>query len=297
MITFSLIYRDIKEGFIVSGSGTVLDQIDGNHSDDSPANPSKDGISRDYLTSDKVVLEELSLGVIDSGTKIEALRVLRTDGQTLDEDYVRKVADALGFSEEQYNDFARVNINKESEDYGVELEGKTSVKSRLDLSMLDDIIVKDLPEIIRTKLLSILRLQRQRKRRQRKKRTTENGPDSVEEDTQNANISGSLKIQGMDDDEDVENDANLFDKGRSAAMKRNRKRRESMGKKGILHGTRESMGDISEQENRKFYRMVVYDGRQVTRGLGFVLSLRLGINKVEATSKNTIILFYAQAQH
>ena len=36
-------------------------------------------MSDDYLTSDDVVLEELSLGVIDSGTKIEALAAFRTE--------------------------------------------------------------------------------------------------------------------------------------------------------------------------------------------------------------------------
>ncbi|KAL9959287.1 hypothetical protein ACROYT_G032598 [Oculina patagonica] len=212
---------DIKEGFIVSGSGTVLDQIDEDGFEDSRVRTSslRDAPSRDYLTSDDVVLEDLSLGVIDSRTKIEAFKVLHIEGEMTDEEYVRKVADALGFNEEQYNKFARVNINMEIKMNDAGLGGKTSVISRLDLSMLDSMTVKDLPEKIRVKLLSILRLQRQRKRRQKqalankKKATTRHGADSQQR-----------------------------------AVKTNKKRRDTQGKEGKLHGSGGSKEDISDQE-------------------------------------------------
>lgn len=255
---FYLIYRDIKEGYIVSGSGTVLNQINGQ---DTNTTLGKDRKSLDYLLSSEEALEELSLGVIDSGTKIEAFRVLRMDEQTLDEDYVKKVADALGFSQEQYDDFARVNLNKVRMDYDVESDGKTSFKSRLDLSMLDNILIKDLPEIIKEKLLSILRLQKQRMRRKKKKQiaTSMNGPDSVEGNyAQSENTSESFYIQGFDD-EDTEHDSNLIENGIRASVKVNRMRRENSGKQGRGQRTGEGLGNMSEQETRKynFYSMVV----------------------------------------
>lgn len=255
---FYLIYRDIKEGYIVSGSGTVLNQINGQ---DNNTTVGKDRKSLGYLLSSEEALEELSLGVIDSGTKIEAFRVLRVDEQTLDEDYVKKVADALGFSQEQYDDFARVNLNKVRMDYDVESDGKTSFKSRLDLSMLDNILIKDLPEIIKEKLLSILRLQKQRMRRKKKKQiaTSMNGPDSVEGNyAQSENTSESFYIQGFDD-EDTEHDSNLIENGIRASVKMTRMRRENSGKQGRGQRTGEGLGNMSEQETRKynFYSMVV----------------------------------------
>lgn len=255
---FYLIYRDIKEGYIVSGSGTVLNQINGQ---DNNTTLGKDRKSLGYLLSSEEALEELSLGVIDSGTKIEAFRVLRVDEQTLDEDYVKKVADALGFSQEQYDDFARVNLNKVRMDYDVESDGKTSFKSRLDLSMLDNILIKDLPEIIKEKLLSILRLQKQRMRRKKKKQiaTSMNGPDSVEGNyAQSENTSESFYIQGFDD-EDTEHDSNLIENGIRASVKMTRMRRENSGKQGRGQRTGEGLGNMSEQETRKynFYSMVV----------------------------------------
>lgn len=255
---FYLIYRDIKEGYIVSGSGTVLNQINGQ---DTNTTLGEDRKSLDYLLSSEEALEELSLGVIDSGTKIEAFRVLRVDEQTLDEDYVKKVADALGFSQEQYDDFARVNLNKVRMDYDVESDGKTSFKSRLDLSMLDNILIKDLPEIIKEKLLSILRLQKQRMRRKKKKQiaTSMNGPDSVEGNyAQSENTSESFYIQGFDD-EDTEHDSNLIENGIRASVKMTRMRRENSGKQGRGQRTGEGLGNMSEQETRKynFYSMVV----------------------------------------
>lgn len=255
---FYLIYRDIKEGYIVSGSGTVLNQINGQ---DTNTTLGEDRKSLDYLLSSEEALEELSLGVIDSGTKIEAFRVLRVDEQTLDEDYVKKVADALGFSQEQYDDFARVNLNKVRMDYDVESDGKTSFKSRLDLSMLDNILIKDLPEIIKEKLLSILRLQKQRMRRKKKKQiaTSMNGPDSVEGNyAQSENTSESFYIQGFDD-EDTEHDSNLIENGIRASVKMNRIRRENSGEQGRGQRTGEGLENMSEQETRKynFYSMVV----------------------------------------
>lgn len=266
---FYLIYRDIKEGYIVSGSGTVLNQINGQ---DTNTTLGKDRKSLDYLLSSEEALEELSLGVIDSGTKIEAFRVLRMDEQTLDEDYVKKVADALGFSQEQYDDFARVNLNKVRMDYDVESDGKTSFKSRLDLSMLDNILIKDLPEIIKEKLLSILRLQKQRMRRKKKKQiaTSMNGPDSVEGNyAQSENTSESFYIQGFDD-EDTEHDSNLIENGIRASVKVNRMRRENSGKQGRGQRTGEGLGNMSEQETRKynFYSMVVIGRLRLRLSLG-----------------------------
>lgn len=254
-MNFALLQRDIKEGFIVSGSGTVLDQIVENDSEDntSRSNPARgrtallrDGASHDYLTSDDVVLEELNLGVIDSGTKIEAFKVLHTEGKMTDEEYVRRVADALGFDEEQYNNFARVNVIIEIKGNDKGLDHKTSVISRLDLSMLDYMTVKDLPEKIRLKLLSMLRLQRQRKRRQKKalankKKTAGHDTDAVEGDTDQET-----------DDEDTGN-SDLHNNRRNSTMKRNRKRRDSQGRPGKVRGSGGSMEDFSDQETGKFY--------------------------------------------
>ena len=266
---FYLIYRDIKEGYIVSGSGTVLNQINGQ---DNNTTLGKDRKSLGYLLSSEEALEELSLGVIDSGTKIEAFRVLRVDEQTLDEDFVKKVADALGFSQEQYDDFARVNLNKVRMDYDVESDGKTSFKSRLDLSMLDNILIKDLPEIIKEKLLSILRLQKKRMRRKKKKQiaTSMNGPDSVEGNyAQSENTSESFYIQGFDD-EDTEHDSNLIENGIRASVKVNRMRKENSGKQGRGQRTGEGLGNMSEQETRKynFYSMVVIGRLRLRLSLG-----------------------------
>lgn len=257
LYNFALLQRDIKEGFIVSGSGTVLDQIDENESDENTShssNPDRGGTAslpegtlHDYLTSDDVVLEELNLGVIDSGTKIEALKVFRTEENMTDKEYIRRVSDALGFDEEQYNNFARVNINIDINGIGEEdPDQKTSVISRLDLSMLDNVIVKDLPEKIRLKLLSMLRLQRRRKRRQmralaNKKKTAGHDAEVDEGDTDQET-----------DDEDAGN-GDLSNNRRNSTAKRNRKRRASQGRPRKVRGSGESMEDISDQETGKFY--------------------------------------------
>ena len=119
------ICRDIKEGFIVSGSGTVLNQIDENDSEQtSPQSHSNRGNTQsslgdvalpDYLKSDDVKLEDVKLREIDSFTMMEAFKEV-ADIQKLDkETYVRTVAEVLGFSEDQYDEFARVTI-KNAED-------------------------------------------------------------------------------------------------------------------------------------------------------------------------------------
>jgi len=252
LYNFALLQRDIKEGFIVSGSGTVLDQIDENESDENTShssNPDREGTAslpegalHDYLTSDDVVLEELSLGVIDSGTKMEALKVFRTEENMTDKEYIRRVSNALGFDEEQYNNFARVNINIDINGIGEEdPDQKTSVISRLDLSMLDNVTVKDLPEKIRLKLLSMLRLQRRRKRRQmralaNKKKTAGHDAEVDEGDTDQET-----------DDEDAGN-GDLSNNRRNSTAKRNRKRRASQGRPRKVRGSGESMEDISDQE-------------------------------------------------
>lgn len=89
-------------------------------------------MSDDYLTSDDVVLEELSLGVIDSGTKIEALAAFRTEEKMTNKEYIRRLSDAFGFDEERYNNFARVNMNVDIKGNGEEdRDDKTTVISRL----------------------------------------------------------------------------------------------------------------------------------------------------------------------
>lgn len=225
------------------------------------------------------MLEDLNLGDIDLSTKIEAFKVLHADGEVLDdESYVRIVADALGFDEQQYNDFARVNLNKntnkksqERGDYGpdlglcgaglgnrAELDGETSVRSRLDLSMLDNMTVKDLPERVRGKLLSLLRLQRERRKRQRqalsnKKKGTRHG--TVEGDAETSKSSRSFN-QGMDNEDTTEN-SNLHGNRRNSTVKGNRKRRDSQGKQGKLLARRGSVEDISDQETRKFRGLIL----------------------------------------
>ena len=122
------ICRDIKEGFIVSGSGTVLNQIDENDSEQtSPQSHSNRGNTQstlgdvalpDYLKSDDVKLEDIKLQEIDSFTMMEAFKEV-ADIQKLDkETYVRTVAEVLGFSEDQYDEFARVTIKNAADNIG-----------------------------------------------------------------------------------------------------------------------------------------------------------------------------------
>ena len=197
-----------------------------------------------------MALEELSLGVIDSATKIEALKVFRTDRKMTDKEYIRRLSDAFGFDEEQYNNFARVNINIDITEIGEEdLDDKTSVISKLDLSMLDNVTVKDLPEKIRLKLLSMLRLQRQRKRKQM--RALANKKKTVGHDTEAAQGHTDQET----DDEDTAN-GDLSNNRRNSTAKRNRKRRDSKGRTAKVRGSRESMEDISDQETGNFYLSV-----------------------------------------
>jgi len=251
---FNSICRDIKEGFVVSGSGTVLNRIDENDSEQtSPQSHSNRGNTQptlgdvalpDYLKSDDVKLEDVKLQEIDSFTMMEAFKEV-ADIQKLDkETYIRTVAEVLGFSEDQYDEFARVTIknaedntgpndnscnfkaptltrpqsslfgshaedglgtsqaptangttpsqitinqtvddigdsfgeltapstNKTSRAIGTDavenFSDKASVRSILNMSMLNSMTVKDLPERIRTKLLSLLRFQRRNRQKQ-----------------------------------------------------------------------------------------------------------------------------------
>ena len=192
----------------------------------------------------------MSLGVIDSATKIEALKVFRTDGKMTDKEYIRRLSDAFGFDEEQYNNFARVNINIDITEIGEEdLDDTTSVISKLDLSMLDNVTVKDLPEKIRLKLLSMLRLQRQRKRKQM--RALANKKKTVGHDTEAAEGHTDQET----DDEDTAN-GDLSNNRRNSTAKRNRKRRDSKSRTAKVRGSRESMEDISDQETGNFYLSV-----------------------------------------
>ena len=72
----------------------------------------------DYLKSDDVKLEDVKLREIDSFTMMEAFREV-ADIQKLDkETYVRTVAEVLGFSEDQYDEFARVTITNAEDNIG-----------------------------------------------------------------------------------------------------------------------------------------------------------------------------------
>ena len=262
------------------------------------------------------------------------------DAQKLDgETYVRTVAEALGFNEDQYNDFARVNNNKTvnesgeesngdlttavqtaaeqqgndvsrvdiiktavnesgEENYGdlttaiqtaaaqqsndafrvdifktavnnsgaesfddfttaamqagtttglnrkssVSQNGKSSFRSILNLSMLNSMTVKDLPERIRAKLLSLLRLQR--KRIQKALSNKKTVMDIVDRDAENSeSCKGSMSTELCS--EDTVN-------GRSgSSVKTSRKRRDSQVKHGRLQ--RQSMDGIDDaEETRKF---------------------------------------------
>ena len=197
-----------------------------------------------------MVLEELSLAVIDSGTKIEALEAFRAEEKMTDTEYIRRLSNALGFDEEQYNSFARVSMNIDTKGTVEEdRDHKTSVISRLDLSILDNVTVKDLPEKIKLKMLSMLRLQKKRKRRQmkalaNKKKTVLHDTEVDEEDTDQET-----------DDEDTGN-GDLSINRRNCTVKRNRKKTDSQGRPGKIHGSGESMEDISDQENGKLYLSV-----------------------------------------
>ena len=292
-------------------------------------------MSHDYLTSDDVVLEELSLAVIDTGTKIEALKAFRTEEKMTDKEYIRRLSEAFGFDEERYNNFARVNINtdikgtgeedrdhrtsvisrlgsgEEDRDHKISVisrlgtgeedrdhkssvisrlgtdeddrdhktsvisrldtgeedrddktsvisrlgtgeedrDHETSVISRLDLSMLDNMTVKDLPEKIRLKLLSMLRLQRKRKRRQMRALANKKTVG------QDAEVDEGDNDQGTDD-EDQTGNGDLSNNRRNSTVKRNRKKRDSQGRPGKVHGSGGSMEDISDQETGKFYLSV-----------------------------------------
>ena len=275
-------------------------------------------MSHDYLTSDDVVLGELSLAVIDTGTKIEALKAFRTEEKMTDKEYIRRLSEAFGFDEERYNNFARVNINtdikgtgeedrdhrtsvisrlgsgEEDRDHKISVisrlgtgeedrdhktsvisrldtgeedrddktsvisrlgtgeedrDHETSVISRLDLSMLDNMTVKDLPEKIRLKLLSMLRLQRKRKRRQMKALANKKTVG------QDAEVDEGDNDQGTDD-EDQTGNGDLSNNRRNSTVKRNRKKRDSQGRPGKVHGSGGSMEDISDQETGKFYLSV-----------------------------------------
>lgn len=192
------------------------------------------------MKSDDVKLEDVKLREIDSFTIMEAFKEV-ADVQKLDKKtYVRTVAEALGFSEDQYDEFTRVTIKNAEDEIGANdnscnfkaptltrpqsslfgshaedrlgtsqaptangttpsqitinqtvddigdsfgkltapsasktsratgtdsmenLGEKSSVRSVLKMSMFNSMTVKDLPERIRAKLLSLLRLQRRK---------------------------------------------------------------------------------------------------------------------------------------
>ena len=198
------------------------------------------------------------------------------DSQKMDsETYLKKVAEALGFDEDQYNDFARVNVfktvNKNTEngesncddttieieitkttdlngkasensecncdDTKIEIEvtettdmnGKASVRSILNSSILQSMTVKDLPERIREKLMSLLRLQRKRRQKQalsNKRRASDIGQTDPE-NSANYRNAVSKELRG----EDIGNER----RGDSVG-KTNRNKRDLRAKKERLQG-------------------------------------------------------------
>lgn len=95
---------DIKEGFVVSGSGTVLSEfVEEEFQDGKTHHPGAYSILptlglRDYFLSDNVNLEDLSLSQIDLSTIIEAFKY-EGDPQHFDKEaYVTNVAEALGLN-------------------------------------------------------------------------------------------------------------------------------------------------------------------------------------------------------
>ena len=95
---------DIKEGFVVSGSGTVLSEFaEEEFQDGKTPHPGAYSILptlglRDYFLSDNVNLEDLSLSHIDLSTIIEAFKY-EGDPQHFDKEaYVANVAEALGLN-------------------------------------------------------------------------------------------------------------------------------------------------------------------------------------------------------
>ena len=95
---------DIKEGFVVSGSGTVLSEFaEEEFQDGKTHHPGAYSILptlglRDYFLSDNVNLEDLSLSHIDLSTIIEAFKY-EGDPQHFDKEaYVANVAEALGLN-------------------------------------------------------------------------------------------------------------------------------------------------------------------------------------------------------
>lgn len=95
---------DIKEGFVVSGSGTVLSEFaEEEFQDGKTHHPGAYSILptlglRDYFLSDNVNLEDLSLSQIDLSTIIEAFKY-EGDPQHFDKEaYITNVAEALGLN-------------------------------------------------------------------------------------------------------------------------------------------------------------------------------------------------------
>lgn len=95
---------DIKEGFVVSGSGTVLSEFaEEEFQDGKTHHPGAYSILpalglRDYFLSDNVNLEDLSLSQIDLSTIIDAFKY-EGDPQHFDKEaYVTNVAEALGLN-------------------------------------------------------------------------------------------------------------------------------------------------------------------------------------------------------
>ena len=182
------------------------------------------------------------------------------DSQKMDsETYLKKVAEALGFDEDQYNDFARVNVfktvNKNTEngesncdDTTIEIEvtettdmdGKASVRSILNSSILQSMTVKDLPERIREKLMSLLRLQRKRRQKQalsNKRRASDIGQTDPEN---SANYSNAVSKELCG--EDIGNERRGDFVGKT-----NRNKRDLRAKKERLQGHSEDGIDDAEE--------------------------------------------------
>lgn len=152
---------------------------------------------------------------VDSTTIMEAFKKV-ADKQKLNiATCVKTVETALGFDEERYNDFTRVNINNALNTDDARFDGlvttlgtttsnsniKAFVKMTLNSSVLSSLRVKDLPEWVGAKLLSLLRLQRKRNQKlalSKRNRVTGTGSLRGTENMDSRESSGNKELNSED---------------------------------------------------------------------------------------------------
>lgn len=152
---------------------------------------------------------------VDSSTIMEAFKKV-ADKQKLNiATCVKTVGTALGFDEERYSDFARVNINNALNTDDARFDGlvttlgtttsnsniKAFVKMTLNSSVLSSLRVKDLPEWVGAKLLSLLRLQRKRNQKlalSKKNRVAGSGSLRGTENMDSRESSGNKELDSED---------------------------------------------------------------------------------------------------